>query len=37
VRWGRTPKSVKEFNVEFLLERVHKDNGWLFFLFGVVC
>jgi hypothetical protein len=32
VGWGRTPKSVKEFNDEFLFERGHKDNGRVFFL-----
>jgi hypothetical protein len=30
--WERPPKSVKEFNDEFLLERGHKDNGTLLFL-----
>jgi hypothetical protein len=33
--WGGL-KSVKEFNDEFLLERGHKYNGVLFFLFGAV-
>jgi hypothetical protein len=37
VGWGRALKSVKEFNDEFLLERGHKDNGRVFFLFGVAC
>jgi hypothetical protein len=37
VGWGRSPKSVKEFNDEFLLERGRKDNGRVFFLFGAVC
>jgi hypothetical protein len=28
---------VKDFNDNFLMERGHKENGVLLFLFGVVC
>jgi hypothetical protein len=37
LKWKQTPKSVKEFNDKFLLERGNKNNGVLFFLFGDVC
>jgi hypothetical protein len=28
---------VKDFNDNFFLERGHKENGVLFFLFGIIC
>jgi hypothetical protein len=36
LKWKHTPKSVKEFNDNYHLERGNKNNGVLFFLFGVV-
>jgi hypothetical protein len=36
LNWKQTPKSVKDFNDNFLLARGQKGNGVLFFLFGVV-
>jgi hypothetical protein len=37
MRWERSPKSVKEFNDEYLFESRDKYNGVLFFLFETVC
>jgi hypothetical protein len=37
LQWERIPRSVKKINDVFLLERGHKGNGVLFFLFGAVC
>jgi hypothetical protein len=37
MQWGQIPKNVRDFNDNFLIEREHKRNGELFFLFGAVC
>jgi hypothetical protein len=37
LNWTKIPKSWKDFNDNFLLERGHKMNSVILFLLGTVC